>query len=336
MVSLSPAAKHKFSILNVSATAMCFAWITVSSAAAQSSEPVTTPDVNQTQAQASAPQTQTQASPANTNAQPVSQAEAQAYTGDQAASKPLTTESNEGFWGHLNPFARKKWVNRQLAPTKDRLNELDQLSAQNANGIKDVDSRSQVGIQHAQSTADQAGQQAAQANGTATQADQLAKQAGSQTQQLNSTVASLDNYHPVSETEIRFRSGQTVLNAKAKDALDGIASQVTGNRGYLIEVQGYSKVKGQAGIESSQRLADSVVRYFVEQHQVPVYRIHVLGMGNAEPQDSNGGTTSGSLVHVTLVQNSLAALNSPGSTGSSPIGGTQATPRSVGSSQSAQ
>ncbi|MFZ1944126.1 MAG: flagellar motor protein MotB, partial [Acidobacteriaceae bacterium] len=41
---------------------------------------------------------------------------------------PLETQSHEGFWGHMNPMARKKWVNRQLNPVKDRLNELDQVS----------------------------------------------------------------------------------------------------------------------------------------------------------------------------------------------------------------
>ena len=59
---------------------------------------------------------------------------------------PLETQSHEGFWGHMNPMARKKWVNRQLNPVKDRLNELDQVSAANARDIKDVDARAQAGI----------------------------------------------------------------------------------------------------------------------------------------------------------------------------------------------
>jgi len=35
-----------------------------------------------------------------------------------ATGKPLKDESKEGFWGHMNPLARKKWVNRQTAPIK--------------------------------------------------------------------------------------------------------------------------------------------------------------------------------------------------------------------------
>src|SRR6202012_2888904 len=81
-----------------------------------------------------------------------------------ATGKPLPTKTNEGFWGHLNPLARKKWVNRQVGPVKDRLNELDQLTAKNSNDIKDLDARSSAGIQKAQTTADGANQLATTAN----------------------------------------------------------------------------------------------------------------------------------------------------------------------------
>ena len=43
-----------------------------------------------------------------------------------ATGKPLETQSKEGFWGHMNPLARKKWVKRQTDPIKDQVNELDQ------------------------------------------------------------------------------------------------------------------------------------------------------------------------------------------------------------------
>jgi len=43
--------------------------------------------------------------------------------------EPLKPDTREGFWGHLNPFARKKYVQRQLAPIRDRANELDELTA---------------------------------------------------------------------------------------------------------------------------------------------------------------------------------------------------------------
>ena len=237
-----------------------------------------------------------------------------------ATGQPLQTKSNEGFWGKMNPFARKKWVNRQIDPVKDRLNELDQLQAKNANDIKDVDSRAQAGIHKAQSTADQADQTANTANTTATQANQLAQQASTQTAQLNTTVTNLDQYQKINDTEIRFRPGQVTLNSKAQDALTQIATQLQGQKGYIVEVTGYSHSRGQAGISNSQHMADAVVRFLAE-HQVPVYRIHQVAMGNAPMDDSEENNAHGSVVRVTLMHNSLATFNSPN--GGSPVGATQ-------------
>jgi outer membrane protein OmpA-like peptidoglycan-associated protein len=245
-----------------------------------------------------------------------------------ATGQPLPAKSNEGFWGKMNPLARKKWVNRQVAPVKDRVNELDQLTSKNANDIKDVDARAQAGIHQAQSTADTANQQALAANTQAGQAQHLAEQASSQTSQLNTTVGNLDQYQQVADTELHFRSTQVGLNDKAKEALDQVATQLQGQKGYIVEVQGYSKMRGQAGIQKSQNMADAVVRYLVVDHHVPVFRIYRLAMGNAPQEASTESSASGTVVHVTLMHNSLAALNSPTNqnNGSSPIGATQQQP----------
>ena len=280
------------------------------------------PAVAQSTSDQQQPQVQTGAS-TNASAQPQTTGQNVEQTGTGKA--PLPMKSNEGFWGKVNPFARKKWVNRQLDPVKDRLNELDQLQAKNANDIKDVDQRAQNGIHAAQSTADQANQVASNANQTAQQAQQTAQQATDKTNRLGETVANIDQYHPLTNTDINFRPGQTVLNQKAKDALDQVVSQLQGQKGYVVEVQGYSRSRGAAGIENSQHMAEAVVRYLAEK-QIPVWRIHEVAMGNTPiPTDDQNSTQTakpGSLVRVSLMANSLAALNQP-SSGGSPIGATQ-------------
>jgi hypothetical protein len=101
-----------------------------------------------------------------------------------------------------------------------------------------------------------------------------------------------------------------------------VATQLQGQKGYIVEVQGYSHAHGSVGIQKSQDMADAVVRYLVVDHHVPVYRIYRLGMGNAPREETADSGKSGTVVHVTLMHNSLAALNSP-SSGGSPIGATQ-------------
>jgi outer membrane protein OmpA-like peptidoglycan-associated protein len=105
-----------------------------------------------------------------------------------------------------------------------------------------------------------------------------------------------------------------VLSKEAKDALDEIATQVKNQHGYIIEVQGFSSGRGQAAIATSQKMADSVVRYLVENHDVPVYRIYVVGMGNAPvvsaDQDAKTRHSSGGRVEISLLKNNLEQLAS--------------------------
>src|SRR5437016_5199700 len=211
-------------------------------AASQPATSQSTGTATQDQPAASQPAQSAPAAPADQNATQTA--------GPGASGKPaLQPDTHEGFWGHLNPFARKKYVQRQTAPIRDRVNELDELTAAN-------------------------------------------------------------------QTEIRFRPGQTVLSKNAKAALDDMATPLKNQRGYIIEVQGFSSGRGTAAIQTSQKMADSVVRYLVLNHEIPVYRIYVVGMGNAPVQTANADQTgktkrmSGGRVEVSLLKNDLEQLAS--------------------------
>ena len=67
-------------------------------------------------------------------------------------------------------------------------------------------------------------------------------------QNVENVVSNIDQYKASNQTEIRFRPGQTILSKNAKDALDQMAGGVKGQRGYIIEVQGFSSGKGQMAI----------------------------------------------------------------------------------------
>jgi outer membrane protein OmpA-like peptidoglycan-associated protein len=234
-------------------------------------------------------------------------------TSSASGKAPLAAPSREGFWGRVNPFARKKYVQRQTEPIRDRVNELDELTSTNGKAIKDTDARAQQGIKLASDKANEADQHALDAGNKATAAQQSAQQVTTRVQTVENVVGNIDQYKASNQTEIRFRPGQTMLSKNAKDALDTMASSVKGQRGYIIEVQGFSSGKGQTAISNSQKMAESVVRYLVLNHEIPVYRIYLVGMGNAPAPTTDEATKtkriSGGRVEVSLLKNDLEQLS---------------------------
>jgi outer membrane protein OmpA-like peptidoglycan-associated protein len=272
----------------------------------------------------SAPPAVTQTAPSNTSASALNPNDASTY----ATGKPLENQSNEGFWGHMNPFARKKWVKREVDPIRDRENELDQLQAKNANNIKDVDSRAQAGINNAMMAANNADQHAADAASRANAAQSTATTATSRTDALNGTVSGLDQYQPATSTDVPFAAGRTALGPQGKSTLDDMAAKLAGDKGYIVEIQAYSR----SGVQTSQAMADSVARYLVTEHQVPLYRIYRTGLGKApKPGEATSASTTSATavpamastgteasealpingVRVTLLHNSLASMSGP-------------------------
>ena len=254
-------------------------------------------------------------SQATTSSQSMSSSEPNASSDQNlSARQPLQPDYHQGFWGKINPFARKKYVQRQLSPIRNRVNELDDLTAENAKQIKDVDARAQEGIRQAYAKANQADQHATEAGNKAQQANQTALQASNRLSTVEQVVGNIDQYQPATQTEIRLRAGQTTLSPKAKQALDDMTAELKDQKGYIIEVQGFSTSGGQAGIQTSQAMANSVVRYLVEKNDVPVYRIFVMGMGNAKlaAQEGDGKPVHGNRVEVSLLKNNVGQLASAG------------------------
>jgi outer membrane protein OmpA-like peptidoglycan-associated protein len=247
-------------------------------------------------------------------AQTTSSNQPAATSTDNATGKaPLAPPSREGFWGRINPFARKNYVKRQTEPIRDRVNELDELTSANTKSIKDTDDRAQAGIKLASDKANEADQHAIDAGNKATAAQASAQQVTSRVQTVETVVSNIDQYKASNQTEIRFRPGQTALSKNAKDAIDQMATAVKGQRGYIFEVQGFSSGKGQTAIASSQKMAESVVRYLVLTHEIPVYRIYLVGMGNAPTATDDTTKTkhvSGGRVQISLLKNDLEQLAS--------------------------
>jgi outer membrane protein OmpA-like peptidoglycan-associated protein len=267
---------------------------------------------------------QTQQPDNNSQNAPAAAQQTPTSTPPATATQPIQ-EQKEGFWGRVNPMARKKWVKKRLDPINDRLTELDQVNSKNASDIKDVDSRATAGIKKAQDSADAANQVATQAGDQAKKANDTAVGASGHVDTLNTTVSGLDSYKPISDVQVPFRGGNPVLSKDAKAKLDDMAKSLEGHQGFIIEIEARSPAAGAAGIASSQREAEAVKRYLVTEHDIPVYRMHAVALGNAHIEDTTqvASNTSAdqtapkpathrrervpSEVHIKLMENSLAA-----------------------------
>jgi outer membrane protein OmpA-like peptidoglycan-associated protein len=247
----------------------------------------------------------------NSTAQPVASSEQTASSSQpRTAAEKEQPVSSQDFWdgeepslGALltHPFATKEYVRRHVQPIEDRVNELEELTATHNKMNRDVDARAQQGIQEASAKANRADEHAQEAASKAQTAQAIAASLNTRLDKDERVVGSIDQYKSGAQTEIRFHPGQTVLSKEAKDALDEIAAQLKDQHGYIIEVQGFSAGQGHTAMANSRKMADSVARYLVLNHEIPAYRIYVIGMGNA----SAGKGGSKTRVEVSLLKSDL-------------------------------
>jgi len=185
--------------------------------------------------------------------------------------------------------ASKNYVRQQTTPLINKTNELDDMTAKNSKDIKDVDARAQAGIQQVQAKAAEVDQKAQAAGQQANQAQTLANNAVQRVDTLQTTVANLDNYHVVTEAAVLFGFNKDNLTKDAKASLDQLATNVAGTKGYIITVEGSTDSTGDAeyNYALSQRRADAVIQYLASEHDVPAYKIYLIGLGKDKPVESN-------------------------------------------------
>ncbi len=95
---------------------------------------------------------------------------------------------------------------------------------------------------------------------------------------------------PQETAAVNFRSGSAVLSTDSKTTLDDIASKALNAKGYVLEVSGFADSRGSINLnrQLSQRRADAVIRYLVENHNIPLRRIVTpYGYGEMNPVAEN-------------------------------------------------
>src|SRR5918999_1280498 len=128
------------------------------------------------------------------------------------------------------------------------------------------------------------------ARGGAKAAQETADRAVEGVNATNTRISALDDYDSQNTQSLLFKVGSSVLSPESKQQLDQLAQQAGTAKGYVLQVSGFASSDGstEANRRLSQRRADAVIRYLVENHEIPLRRIITpYGFGELQPAADN-------------------------------------------------
>ena len=135
--------------------------------------------------------------------------------------------------------------------------------------------------------AGEANTKATEAGNKADEAGQRAAAVGKEVGDVRNQLGAIDDYKKVTSATVNFKFNSDKLDMESRQALDKVAESKDKYKRYMIAVEGYTDKIGDAAYNAalSRRRADAVMAYLVSQHDIPVYRIQMVGLGQAKPVD---------------------------------------------------
>lgn len=208
--------------------------------------------------------------------------------------------------------ASKNYVSKQTTPIINKVDELDDRTAETTRGIRETDHRAQQGIQAADAKASAADRKALAAGQQADQAQQLASNTNTGVNNLTNQVVNLDNYHPVTEAAVHFGFNKAELTRKDKEQLDELGQEIPNVKGYIVQIEGRTDAVGDRNYnyELSKRRAAAVIQYLAAKYNVPAHKVFLIGLGKDAPVENNTsaqGRAENRRVDIRLMTNSLDA-----------------------------
>jgi OmpA-OmpF porin, OOP family len=197
--------------------------------------------------------------------------------------------------------ATKKYVQTTTSPIQAKVDQVGEQTSRNGQQIeetrgqvKQVDERAQSGISAAQERASAADQHAAAADrhageamGRADVANKLGEKNAQDLAGLRGAIANLEDYEVAASVAVPFGFNKSELSADAKAELDRVGDGAKGAKKFFISVEGFTDSTGDKSYNEqlSKKRADAVVKYLVTKFEIPIFRIHMIGLGQEKPVD---------------------------------------------------
>jgi len=203
-----------------------------------------------------------------------------------------------------------KTVDAKVAPVEARVTATEgkntQQDTQLATNAQEIDavqtslSRTNEKVADVDTKATAAGTAAQQANDAATAAQRTATGAQSaadtartvalaRANEVQTTVErkvdAVNKFQMATSETVLFAVNESKLDKDAMAKLDAIAQRALANPRYIVEVQGFTDKTGSAELNEalSQKRAEAVTRYLVNDQKIPVRNIEAVGSGYAQP-----------------------------------------------------
>jgi OOP family OmpA-OmpF porin len=189
----------------------------------------------------------------------------------------------------LGGCATKKYVAEQVDPTNQKISEVDKNQKNTQRQLEGDEPKISAADEKATSADARATDALGRADAASKKSDQVRADLHNE---LNDRIANIDDYKAAGNVTVLFKFDSAKLTDDAKGQLDQLTTgQVGSLKRYFVAIQGYTDKTGSVehNLELSRRRAEAVQTYLVSQHNMPVYRIQIVGLGKDKPVDEGKG-----------------------------------------------
>jgi OmpA-OmpF porin, OOP family len=183
----------------------------------------------------------------------------------------------------LGGCATKRYVSDRVDPVNAKVGEVDQKQQNTQKQLDQAENKISAADEKATAADARAGDALGRADAASNKSDQVKQELRGE---LNDRIANLDDYKSAGDVTVLFKFNSAVLTDQGKQQLDQLVTGQVGNlQRYFIAIQGFTDKTGPAeyNLGLSRRRAEAVQTYLVAQHNVPVFRIQIVGLGKDKP-----------------------------------------------------
>jgi outer membrane protein OmpA-like peptidoglycan-associated protein len=187
--------------------------------------------------------------------------------------------------------ATKNYVKQSITPVDQKIDQVDKSSqSRDSSQVADINKTNQV-VGEDEKKLSATDEIAKTADSTSKGAMAKANQNTKDLNDLRNVVANIDDYKPANQVVVHFGINKDTLTKDETAKLDEVATQIGSVQRYFITVEGFTDQTGSSARNDqlSRERANQVISYLVGSHDIPVYRIHMVGLGEQKLIDEGKG-----------------------------------------------